>query len=254
MFAEPSPTPYDLNFRLAGVDVRVHPMFWIVGLLMGLSDPKPVHVLLWMSAVFISIVVHEMGHVLAFGAYRVPSHVVLHAFGGLAVPDRTPPRNTAAEVFIALAGPLAGFALAGVIVVGLALSGRPVQFRWGGALGFSIFPPRLLSQPGEPFDPLTILVADMIFINVFWGLVNLLPVFPLDGGRVARGLLTHANPRDGFRQSLLLSMITAVGVAIFALFRMKEAYLGLMFAYLAFINYQMLQQLTGRGRFGGGPW
>ena len=51
----------------------------------------------------------------------------------------------------------------------------------------------------------------MLYVNIFWGLVNLLPVYPLDGGQIARELLELASPADGVRQSLWLSVIAAVG-------------------------------------------
>src|SRR5262245_17621863 len=89
LFAEPQPTNYDLHFRVAGVPVRVHPLFWLVTVILGAGGGRfdPVPVGLWVVAVFISILVHELGHVAAFRYYGVGSHVVLHAFGGLAVAD-----------------------------------------------------------------------------------------------------------------------------------------------------------------------
>jgi hypothetical protein len=61
--AEPPRTPWDLNFQVLGFPVRVHPLFWAVALLFGLSgNQKPVDMLLWVGTVFVSILVHEMGH------------------------------------------------------------------------------------------------------------------------------------------------------------------------------------------------
>ena len=86
-FVEPPPTSYDLHFRVAGVPVRVHPLFWLATVFMGLgADGDPIDVLLWVVAVFTCILVHELGHVLAFRYYGMSAHVVLHAFGGLAIP------------------------------------------------------------------------------------------------------------------------------------------------------------------------
>ncbi|MBL8826617.1 MAG: hypothetical protein JNM18_06490, partial [Planctomycetaceae bacterium] len=69
-----------------------------------------------------------------------------------------------------------------------------------------------------------------------------------DGGRVARAVLEHLNHRDGLRQSLILSIATGAVVAYLA-FDNRQQYLALMFGYLAFTNYQMLQSFGSGGRW-----
>ena len=67
-------------------------------------------------------------------------------------------------------------------------------------------------------------------------MVNLLPVYPLDGGQIAREILLRLNLRDGIRQSLLLSIVAAVGMA--ALAASRELYFAaLLFGYLAYSSY-----------------
>ncbi|HQV95560.1 MAG TPA: site-2 protease family protein, partial [Anaerolineales bacterium] len=87
----------------------------------------------------------------------------------------------------------------------------------------------------------------MLWVNVFWGLINLLPVFPLDGGHVARNILLLYDPVGGVRKSLWLSVIVGglMALAGFVLFR--SVYTALLFGLLAFQSYQALQS-----RFGGG--
>ena len=87
-FAEPQRTSYDLNFRLFGVPVRVHPFFWLAMLLLGTnSETTPKEALVWVVAAFVSILVHEFGHVAAITYFGSRCHVVLHGFGGLAIDD-----------------------------------------------------------------------------------------------------------------------------------------------------------------------
>ncbi|HYH69138.1 MAG TPA: site-2 protease family protein, partial [Urbifossiella sp.] len=117
LFAEPERTAYDLNFRLFRFPVRVHPWFWLVTLIFGSNRFHPDHpgfILAWIAVVFVSILVHELGHALAFRAFGVGSHVVLHSFGGLAVPwDNL--RGRGQRIVVALAGPAAGFLLAAAV-------------------------------------------------------------------------------------------------------------------------------------------
>jgi hypothetical protein len=108
ILSEPARTPYDLNFSLLGIPVRVHPMFWLVALLLGFrGNPKPQELVLWVAVVFVSILVHELGHALAARAHGWEPWITLHGFGGLASyrPTRQTPRS---RILITLAGPAPG--------------------------------------------------------------------------------------------------------------------------------------------------
>jgi Zn-dependent protease len=87
-----------------------------------------------------------------------------------------------------------------------------------------------------------------LFISVFWAILNLLPVFPLDGGQIAREVFLQVNPRTGLRQSLTLSFLAAGLVAVFAFVQWQAWFMAAMFAYLAYSNYV---QLASDRR---GPW
>ena len=88
MFAEPPRTPYDLNFPLFGFRVRVHPLLLARGgTPRGESPGRGVqYLLIWIAVVFVSILVHELGHAIVFRGFGTNSHIVLWMFGGLAVP------------------------------------------------------------------------------------------------------------------------------------------------------------------------
>jgi hypothetical protein len=99
------------------------------------------------------------------------------------------------------------------------------------------------------------LIDGLLFVNIFWGLLNLLPVFPLDGGQIARELLCLRQPRAGLEKTLLLSTIVAAAVGALALlhFGLRHGlFFALMFGLLAFINDRVLQQLRAMGGGGGG--
>lgn len=252
--AEPPPTAADLHFRLFGIPVRVHPFFWIVVLILGISGQEkadPVETLLWVAIVFLSILVHELGHAFLQRRYGGNPWITLHGFGGLASCedcDRSPRR----QILISLAGPVAGFLLAVLVIVLVRVSGHQIGIlpRSGEVNWETLGVDRIIRQPlllmsvyFEPFgaNPLNFIVADLLQVNIMWGLVNLLPMYPLDGGRIARELFTLSyNPRKGIIQSLWLSMVTAGLVGIYGLSR-GSIFMLLMFGYLAYSNYQTLQ-------------
>jgi len=251
--SEPRPTPYDLSFSLLGIPVRVHPLFWLIALIMGFrgdGDPKPV--LIWIISVFISILVHEMGHALTIRYYGWSPHVVLYSFGGLAIynphlqshgsPGQKR-RNTWTKVIIAFAGPLAGFVLAGIIIsIFIVLAINP---------GFSLFGLNL-QLPGNTLDNDAVqdFITYMLFINIFWGVLNLFPIYPLDGGQIARELFVMVDGRNGVHNSLVLSMVVAIGLCV-AGFLYLGGLFPLLFGFMAYSNYQ---ELYGPNRYGGNPW
>src|SRR5262249_7364769 len=114
VLAEPNRTPYDLNFRLFGFPVRIHPLFWLGAVLLGANaleaqDGKGLqYLLIWVFVVLVSLLVHELGHAISFRFYGSDAHIVLYLFFGLAVgsPDV---RGRGRRIMVSLAGPLAGF-------------------------------------------------------------------------------------------------------------------------------------------------
>ena len=245
---EPSPTQFDLHFSLLGFPVRVSPWFWAVSLLMGIQSGGPQELLTWVGVVFVSILIHELGHALAMRYFGWNARITLYAFGGLASYEsnwsmqqgHSSPRS---QILISLAGPAAGFVLAGLVVATLYATNRSVYFFFDIMIGTGPY----LDNPH-----LMLLVYYMLFVNIFWGLVNLLPVYPLDGGQVSRELFMLYSPHRGIVQSLWLSVIAGGAAAAFGLVTMRSMYIGLMFGFLAYSSYQNLQRYMGGGGDGGG--
>ena len=244
LFQVPPPTRFDLNFSIAGIRVRVHPMFWLIAILLGSSSFNLFNVLLWIFVVFVSILVHELGHAFAFRRFGQDSYIILHFAGGLTVPESSPWGNSYAQVsltpnqniFISLAGPFAGFLLVPIVIVaGILLGGTPI---FSLLLGFIPVPSVILPYEMGALDRL---FSAFIFINIFWGLVNLLPVFPLDGGNVARYTLIQVDPINGLRNSLWLSVIVGALIAVAGLIFLQSIYMAFLFGYLAFQSFQALQ-------------
>ena len=241
LISEPAPTQADLHFRLFGFPVRIHPFFWVVSLILGMGGlgsgkADPTETLIWVVVVFVSILVHELGH--AFTQRRFGGHpwITLYSFGGLASCNDCD-RSPRSQIIISLAGPFAGFFLAGfVISILIALQ----RFR-----GFEL---DWVAVNWVPFKSrLDVAVLFLLFVNIAWGLVNLLPIYPLDGGQIARELFTLGNPRSGIVQSLQLSAGAAVLVAVYALTK-RDLFMCLMFGFLAYGSFQTLQMYRNRWR------
>ncbi len=248
LFQPPPPTRYDLNFTLAGFPVRVHPLFWLIAVLLGYSSGDILQILIWVLVVFVSILVHELGHALAFRRYGLSSQIVLHFAGGLTIPESAlwgsrwanvalgPNQN----IFISLAGPGAGFIFAALIMLGVVVAGGSVIM--SRLLGFIPVPGMAILPFGGTM--VSAFVTALLWVNIFWGIINLLPVYPLDGGSVARNVLLQVDPADGVRKSLWISVVTGALIALVAFFFLRSLYMAVLFGFLAFQSYQSLQ-----GRF-----
>ena len=246
LFQTPPPTRYDLRFNLAGFPVRVHPLFWLIALLLGSGSGDPLQILIWVVVVFVSILIHELGHALAFRRYGLSSQIILHFAGGLTVPESTLWGSRWAnvalgpneQIFISVAGPGAGFLLAALIITGVLVSGGSIIT--ARLLGFIPLPAFASLPFGGPI--LGDLITSLLWVNIFWGFINLMPVYPLDGGNVARYILLQVDPIDGVRKSLWVSVITGGLIALIAFFLLHSVYMAILFGFLAFQSYQSLQR------------
>jgi stage IV sporulation protein FB len=243
-FTEPQPTPFDLNFSLSGIPVRVSPWFWLGSAIFGwgITAGDPQKLFLWEIAVFISILVHEMGHAVVIRHFGEWPRVVLMLLGGLAIGGghRTPRQQLA----ISAAGPLAQILLAVLTIAIVRATGH--QYPWV----IPFWNNDWLDLNGQglpeiPFAGLNQFVGYLVLPSILWAVINLAPVFPLDGGQIARALMSMWNPRDGVRQSILISIVAGAVLALYG-FQRGQAYLGMMFALLAFDNFQTYQSIRGR--------
>ena len=251
LVAEPQPTPADLHFDLAGIRVRVSPWFWLGSALFGwqacksfaMGDQRALlqYLLIWIGVVLVSLLVHELGHALAFRTFGQSAHVVLYHFGGLAIPDAWGRRHLRPfqRLLVSAAGPLAQLLLAALVVAGLKFAGRVVPF-----------PIAALAEPlglyaGRPFESPFVLAlfVFLLEVNVFWPLLNLVPVPPLDGGQIVREGLLLADVHDAVRVSGIVGVVAGAAVAWWG-FNHGQEFVGIMFAMLAISCFQNLSGPT----------
>jgi membrane-associated protease RseP (regulator of RpoE activity) len=93
----------------------------------------------------------------------------------------------------------------------------------------------------DPFssEPMNHMIGDLVWINGLWGLINLLPIYPLDGGHVSRELCMLGQPRQGLVLSLQISMVAAGAMVLVGL-SWRSLFVAIFFAYLAYTSYRTL--------------
>ncbi|MSU61851.1 MAG: hypothetical protein EXS31_05555 [Pedosphaera sp.] len=201
-----------LRFRLFGIPVLVDWWFWVSAVLMGggTNANSPAEwsgVAVVCAVMFISIIVHELGHALAGRNFGAHPAIKLHAFGGLTfLPGASFSRMQ--SIWVSAAGPFAGLALWAVFF----------------AIDYSGEASHGLLRAG---------VRAGLYINLVWTLFNLLPIQPLDGGQILREIL-------GPRRKLLTSMIggvLAVVVCVWSLLD-RQLFTAIMLALLAYHNFR----------------
>lgn len=243
-FSEPQSTPLDLNFTFFGIPVRVSPWFWLGSAIFGyqLAQQDIKLLFLWEVAVFVSILLHEMGHAVVMRRLGEQPRIVLYFMGGLAMGGGG--RSYNEQVAISAAGPGVQLLLAAFCLAIVRASGHAYP------VGVPFWNNDWYDLQGRgldvlPYQNLNYFLAFMLWVNVFWALVNLLPVWPLDGGQIARAIMAKRNMRDGVRQSLMVSAIAGAVVGLYG-FKEGQMYMGMMFAALAFDSFQTYQGIRGR--------
>lgn len=161
--------------------LRINPWFWLIMFVAGLTGHG-----LYVIATIISVLLHETAHAVAAWAFSYPTYRIdLFPFGGVAIMDSALGGDPVAEGYTALAGPLYSLFFAALTFYG------------GDWLGGGSF------------------FKAMSNINLSLGLLNLLPLYPLDGGRVVRSMIGRfLGLREATRVMSLLTRWTA-GIAFF---------------------------------------
>jgi len=202
-----------MSFRLFGFDVVIHGSFWITAVLFGfLSYSSNIAlVVAWALVVLVSVLVHELGHAVMIRRLGIQPEISLHGMGGTTSWNMPLPVSRLQHIVISVAGPFFGFGLA--LLVYLATKFLP---------GSILYRHVLVSQ----------VLSMLFFVNLYWGLINLLPVLPFDGGHV----LEHSLGPKRIRWTLLIS--TIVGVAVAAFFGVNKMWwAAMLFGMAAFGSF-----------------
>jgi len=237
-----------LHFSIFGIPVQVQWTFWLtMALLNGqnlFANDNPYAfalVLIWIAAAFVSILWHELGHAFLFRKFGYRPSISLYAFGGMATAAGMPrPKE---QIRISLAGPIAQFLLFGLLYLVLYVA------KLGPFMGMHVFFPvaGMTGTTGTIY--LDAFIQYMLIVNLIWPLINLIPMLPLDGGRVMQAMMQND------QKVLKISVVVGFSVALVALFILGSMFMGIMFGYMAFTCLQQLQGIYGGfgPRSGPGP-
>ena len=238
MFGVPRPTPLDISFGLWGIPVRVSGWFWLGAAFFGWNlaagraagEPAGLmaaHLVMVALCILVSILLHEFGHALAARAFGMDWAIVLLMFGGLAYGRSRPGVKWWQHVLIALAGPFAQFALLAAVLAGWFAASRG---------GFDI---------AETSPLLGTAVEALFFVNLVWPALNLLPIFPLDGGQALRAVLSRFTRGDGVLWTARIGLAFCILVGVLAL-QMQRTYGLIVLGFLGVQNWQLMQAAGGR--------
>lgn len=175
--------PWSLRIgAIAGIPIRVHLTFVLLiaylalsYMMRGLAPSATLAGIALVLSVFAVVVIHELGHALMARRFGVGTReILLLPIGGIASLERIPEKPKH-ELAVAIVGPAINFAIAGILWLGLAASGSSTSL--GGSFA-----------------------AQLMWINIGLAIFNLIPAFPMDGGRALRAILAmrlgHARATD----------------------------------------------------------
>lgn len=213
-----------MQFSLGSIPVRIQPFFLVLIFLIGwLSSQSLPLTVIWAVVIFFSVLVHELGHALTAKSFGQSVMIELFGMGGVTY-HKGPKLKKWQDFVIVLNGPLAGFCLA--------------------AISFLIL--RILGVESSSLITYTLIVA--FNINIFWTIINLLPVHPLDGGHLLRILLEGMIGFRGTQAALFISTIAGLGLSIFfftTAFWIAGALFS-MFTFESFRKFQSTLQLSSQ--------
>ena len=208
-----------MKFKLfTNIPVTVSPFFWVTAGLIGWigsrffeKTPFFISLIISVGIVFLSILVHELGHALMARLFGQRPRIELIAFGGLTYPEGKSIAKWK-EFFVVLSGPLFGFLL-------FLLAASILAF-------------------GNIQIPLLFYSLRMIaLVNLYWTVINLVPILPLDGGQLIRVICEGIFHSKGVKYAYFASMLLAALLCLSAFF-FGSLFLGLIFSIFAFQNFQ----------------
>lgn len=211
-----------LSFRVGPFPIRIYPWFFLSAVMLGGNFGFGWKMGAWIFVVFLSVLVHEMGHALVGRAYGGHPEIHLQAFGGVTFPQFQRPPGPGRQFILSVAGPVFGLFLG-------ATAWTLVHF----------FPP----APGSPTDWT---MRQFMWVSVVWAFFNLLPILPLDGGQMLLAALEGLRKKPSVALASWISVALSVAVAAVATFTLgADPFLLLFLGLFAYQNVMRARAARG---------
>lgn len=222
-------------FSLLGIPVRITLTLPLILFFFGsqMRYLGPLGITATLGALVLTILVHEFGHAIVARHYRLSPAILLHGWGGLCFHERA--QKDKHDVFIISAGPLLEIAVGLLVMAVVAVIGRPE----GADLTREVV---ITGVTGKV--ALWLFIDNFIWYSIIWGLVNLVPLWPLDGGQLFRLAMLRVvkPPAQAERVTHLVGIGLSVTSAVlcFAVFDMRL--FGAMSLLWGFENFRHMRQ------------
>ena len=243
-----NPHPWTLRFSFFGIPVSIHPMSWVVLALLGgafgvSTSEDLTQTLIFMVAGMLCLLVHEFGHAFTGRATGALVEGVEIAGMGGTTSFLTLPQQRWRYLLVVLAGPLASLVLCGVfgLVFGLQLGNAWAGVQYAYQMPWREYLPMDLQQQlalGLMSREIPAMLLQFYTVGIlvcfWWSVFNLLPIFPLDGGKFLGSLLKN------YLVPCVLGLVLCTGLAFWAILE-AQWFNMLILGYLAYINWQYLR-------------
>ncbi len=201
-----------MNLAFRKIPIQISPFFWLTAGLIGwLNSGNLFSTLVWIFVIFVSVLVHELGHALTMRFFKRDPRIELVAFGGLTYQEGARLRGWR-EFLVILNGPLFGIFL-------------------------FLFAVLLLNSGWFQTQITLSIIKIFLFVNLFWSFVNLLPIMPLDGGQLLRVACESISKGKGLSIALFLSTLFSIFAACYSFFYLGYLIVGIIFFFFAFQNF-----------------
>ena len=180
--------------KLFGIPVKVEGSFFVLAFFLASGRlSEPVYLVEWLLVVFVSVLLHEFGHACAGRAFGLAPEITLYSMGGMTSWREGVELSPTRQVAVCLAGPFAGFLFGGLVYLA-----RP-----------------LVAAASAPALAQTIFF-DLLWANIGWGLFNLVPILPMDGGQALLAVERGVLKRERQLLTPAVSLVAAVSITAWA--------------------------------------
>jgi stage IV sporulation protein FB len=257
-----------LRWRLFGISFCIQPSFWLISALFGYlvvgmgmqitGWDLLKYIGIWVVCTLVSVMVHELGHAVTGRVFGLPGNITLAGMGGQAV-GNFETLSVGQRVLVILAGPGAGFLFLFVLIL---VNQRPWNLNVADALNLPTLRVPWKWDILDQIDtnlkttaPYSEIMKFLCWMNLFWNIINLIPIMPLDGGMLMSEGFTVVSPVRGLWLAFAISFLLAGGLAVYCILAIVrgqdnfptfaiDPFFGIiMFAMMAVQNFTAMLQV-----------